>query len=157
SIVLAMCIVCAQGGYAQQTISIDKTSEPDTSKSVRVTPPSPPTRILSVEALGGYAMDMNSTADLVLPNIPTCCPGYNGASGSGFIGGLGLHLPISSNLDLVTRLTFHSTSVTQSSTEAIKVRDGNQAIDATILHELTSTMSIAAIEPSVLYKLTQGL
>lgn len=141
---------------AQETISIDKTTEVDTGKVVRIEPPSTPVRTLSLEAFGGYAVDMNSASDLALPNIPTCCPGYDGATGGGFVGGLGMQLPLSNTLEFVGRLTLHSTSVTQASTEAIKVRDGNTTIDATINHELTSSMAIVSVEPAVLYKLSEG-
>lgn len=157
TLTVALMVVLALSGKAQEVSTVDKASDSDTGRVVRVEPPSTPVRILSLEAIGGYAVDMNSASNLALPNIPTCCPGYDGATGGGFVGGLGMQLPLSDKLELVGRLTFHSTSVTQTSQEPIKVRVDNKAVETTIDHELTSSMAIVAVEPSVLYKLTEGL
>ncbi len=136
--------------FAQEIISIDQVSD-DTIAAVITAPPMVTKRILSVGLLGGYSMDLNRAADLSLPNVPTCCPGYDGATGSGFVGGLGFELPLASQLELVTRLTYHSTSVTQLTEEPITVRQGNQAVQAVIEHELTSSFSILSLEPAVLF------
>jgi opacity protein-like surface antigen len=112
----------------------------------------PTKRVLSIGLVGGYAIDFRSASDLVLPDVPTCCPGYDGATGGGFVGGLGIELPLSPSLELVTRLTYHSSSVTQTTQEPITVRQGNQAVQSHIDHELITSLSIISLEPAVAFR-----
>lgn len=137
----------------QETLSADKSKEPVAATAVTPAPIARH-RTATLSLVGGYAIDMHSASDITLPDVPTCCVGYNGATGGGIVGGLGAELPLSEKLELVTRLTYHATSVTQTTNEPITVRNGNTTQEATIAHELTSQMSIVSLEPSVMFRIT---
>lgn len=151
--VLLVGLFCITATYAQETLTIEKKKSEETILAPAVEERLKPQRMFSLGAFGGYALDINAASELVLPDIPSCCPGYDGAMGGGFVGGLGIELPLSNSLEFVGRLTFHATSVSQTKLEPITVRQGNQAVSANITHELTSSMSVLSVEPLLLFKL----
>ncbi len=140
---------------AQETLTVDAPKkeavpepqpEPEPPPEITVTK-----RILSLGLLGGYSIDGHSAETLRLPSVPTCCPGYDGATGGGVVGGLSVELPITETIELLTRLTYHNTGVTQTNVEPITVRNGNTTATANITHELTTTLSTVSLEPGIAY------
>ena len=112
---------------------------------------------MSLGLFGGYSMDFHGADAMTLPEVPSCCPGYDGGTGGGFVGGLTIEFPLSESLQLVTRLSYHGSNVTMTTDEPITVRDGNTTMTGTITHELKAQTTIAAIEPAVEFRVGKGL
>ncbi|NQW30261.1 MAG: hypothetical protein HQ472_07105 [Ignavibacteria bacterium] len=113
-------------------------------------------RVMSVGVLGMYNISVHSATALKLPGIPSCCPGYEGASGGGFAGGLELSLPIGSGLEFISRLMYQSSSGEMTFNEPVTVRINNQAVPTFFTHNLTSSLTFFMLEPGVEYAITEG-
>lgn len=113
-------------------------------------------RKISFGAFAGYSLDFHSADQLRLPQVPTCCDGYSGGTGGGFVGGISMAIPVSRSIDLIGRLSFHTSGVTMTQDEAITVRDGNEAVPATITHELKPSLSILGFEPGIDWRLSEA-
>ncbi|RPI66923.1 MAG: hypothetical protein EHM43_10445, partial [Ignavibacteriae bacterium] len=161
---LILLMLCgAVTASAQQTLTTDEPA--------KVAPPPPPAtiektefeqvypvkRTMSLGLFAGYAMDFHSADAMTLPEVPSCCPGYDGGTGGGLVAGLTIEFPISSSLELVTRLSYHGSNVTMTTDEPITVRDGNTTMTGTITHELKTQTTIIAIEPAVEFRVGKGL
>ena len=152
-IITSVMLTAAAGRLsAQETI----TTDPKPQETIVKEEPAPVyalKRTLSVGLIGGYSLDIHHASDLTLPDVPSCCPGYEGGTGGGFIGGLSIEFPLSNDLELLGRLTLHSTSVDMTTDEPITVRVDNQPVQSMITHELSTTTTFFNIEPAVAFRL----
>lgn len=145
--------------YAQETLTQPKPAP----KQEPAPPPAPPAvpmqsvRTLSIGGVAGYSMDLHTATDLVLPNVPSCCPGYSGGMGGGPIAGLSIELPVSPSVDLIGRLVYHTSKVVMETREDITVRVNNTPTLSYISHELTPTLSVVSFEPGVVFRVADGL
>ncbi len=113
------------------------------------------TRSVTFGAFAGYSLDFHSADQLTLPNVPTCCDGYDGGTGGGVFLGISMNFPIASNLDLLGRLSYHGSSVTMTSEEPITVRQGNTAVPASITHELTASLgTLGTLDAGLIYRIS---
>jgi len=92
-----------------------------------------------------------------LPTVSSCCPGYEGTSGSGIAIGAELMLPLSDALELGARIAYQTSSATFSAVEPTTVRVGNSAVKTTIDHSLSTNVSSLFLEPTLNYLLTRGI
>lgn len=92
-----------------------------------------------------------------LPLVSSCCPGYEGTSGSGITLGVELMLPISEALEFGARVAYQTSSTKFSALEPITVRVGNSAVNTTIDHSLSTSVSSLFLEPTLNYQLIKGL
>lgn len=113
-------------------------------------------RKISFGAFAGYSLDFHSADLLDLPQVPSCCDGYNGGTGGGFVGGISMAFPMTRSIDLIGRLSFHTSSVTMTEDEPIMVRQGNEAVPAVITHELSPSLSILGLEPGIDWRLSEA-
>lgn len=147
--IIKLCLLfCCLGILVGGTVRAETISQYGSSDTVRK---------FSVGLLGGYSLDMNLADNLTLPGVPSCCGGYNGGVGGGMVGGLGFELPVSNALDIMARLTFHSSGVTQTSLEPVTVRDANATRTGNITHTLTTSVTLITLEPIIGYNLSPSL
>jgi opacity protein-like surface antigen len=155
---LSVMLMLTASTFAQETTS---GAEPPKPQETTIKPAPAPIvvekRTVSVGLFGGYSLDMHNATDLKLPDVPSCCPGYNGGSGGGPILGLSFDLPLSPDLELVGRLTYHSTAVDQTTSEPITVRVENEPVRSSIEHTLSTTTSFISIEPAVAFRVVGDL
>lgn len=155
-LILLSLMVGGQWLMAQETLTTEAPKKPEPPATIEKTAYDtvyPSKRILSLGLVGGYAVDFHSADAMTLPEVPSCCPGYDGGTGGGFLFALALELPLSTSLELVTRLSYHGSTVTMTVDEPITVRDGNSTRTANITHELTSTLTFVSLEPAVEFRL----
>ncbi len=131
-------------------------------KTPDVIQPTPPPevlvdkRIMSVGLLGMYNMSVHSATALKLPGIPSCCPGYEGATGGGMALGLEVSLPIGNELEFIARAMYQASSGTMTFDEPVTVRINNKAVESFFTHELKSTLTFFMLEPGVEYAITEN-
>lgn len=90
------------------------------------------------------------------PTVPSCCPGYEGTSGSGITIGAELMLPLSSGLELGARVAFQTSSADFTAKEPITVRVGNSAVSSSIDHSLSTSVAALFVEPTLNYEISKG-
>ena len=147
-LVLTALIVGSSSLFAQEVLNQNETIEKSDFDSVYVMK-----RTMSLGLVGGYSLDFHSATDMKLPEVPSCCPGYSGGTGGGFILGLSFGLPLGDDLNLLTRLTYHGSGVTMTTSEPTTVRIDNEAVPTTITHELQPTVNFISLEPAVEFML----
>lgn len=155
-LVLLLLVVGGPWLVAQETLTTEAPKKPEPPATIEKTAYDtvyPTKRTMSLGLVGGYAVDFHSADAMTLPEVPSCCPGYDGGTGGGFLFALSLELPLSPSLELVTRLSYHGSTVTMTVDEPITVRDGNSTRTANITHELTSTLTFVSLEPAVEFRL----
>lgn len=158
-ILMMMLVIGGQWLMAQETLTTEEPKKPvvpaptETIEKTDYDTLYPVKRTMSLGVVGGYAVDFHSADAMTLPDVPSCCPGYDGGTGGGFLFALALELPISSSIELVTLLSYHGSNVTMTVQEPITVRDGNSTRTANITHELTSSLTFVSLEPAVEFRL----
>ena len=155
-LILLSLMVGGQWLMAQETLTTEAPKKPEPPATIEKTAFDTvykAKRTMSLGLVGGYAVDFHSADAMTLPDVPSCCPGYDGGTGGGFLFALALELPISPSLELVTRLSYHGSTVTMTVDEPITIRDGNSTRTANITHELTSTLTFVSLEPAVEFRL----
>lgn len=91
------------------------------------------------------------------PTVPSCCPGYEGTSGSGLTIGAELLMPMSSGLEFGARVALQTSTANFTASEPITVRVGNNAVASSIEHSLNTSTAALFVEPTINYELTKGL
>lgn len=155
-LILLLLVVGGPLLVAQETLTTEAPKKPEPPATIEKTAYDTvykAKRTMSLGLVGGYAVDFHSADAMTLPEVPSCCPGYDGGTGGGFLLALALELPLSPSLELVTRLSYHGSTVTMTVDEPITVRDGNSTRTANITHELTSTLTFVSLEPAVEFRL----
>lgn len=150
-------------GMAQETLTQPKPTPPPPPTEQPVTKPPTPSipmvseRMLTVGGMAGYSVDVHTASEFVVPNVETCCPGYDGGSGGGPVVALNVELPVSSRWDVIGRLVYHTSRVTMDARENITVRVDNQPVPSYIAHEVTPSVNIVSFEPGVAFRVADGL
>lgn len=114
-------------------------------------------RLITVGGMAGYSVDLHTASGFVVPDVPTCCPGYDGGTGGGPVAGLSVELPVSPSLDILGRVVYHTSRVTMDAREEITVRVNNQPVPSFIAHEVTPSVNMVSFEPGVAYHIADGL
>ncbi|MCB0712449.1 MAG: OmpA family protein [Ignavibacteriae bacterium] len=92
-----------------------------------------------------------------LPGIPSCCPTYSGGNGFGLFAGLLFDYPLSTDLQVGTRLGLELTSG-EFKTEEIQFLDnGVGGVEGQIEHLITSELIRINVEPGITYQIISGL
>ncbi|MBK6290598.1 MAG: outer membrane beta-barrel protein [Ignavibacteria bacterium] len=146
SIIALFLILPAGSAFSQEAISQEAPPPP------AAPPPETVTRSFSYGVTGAYGIMLNGAQEFSLPTVPTCCPGYSSTTGGGFIGGAEFDLPLSSNLDLVGRLVYQTSSATFTTDEPTTVRIDNQPVETAFRHTLTTSTSFLMLEPMLDYR-----
>ncbi len=148
---LAVFLILPMGSALAQEIISQEAPKP-------VPPPPPETvvRSFSYGLTGAYAIMLNGADQFSIPTVPTCCPGYSSTTSGGFIGGAEFDLPLSSNLDLVGRLVYQSSSATFTADETTTIRIGNEAVETAFRHTLETSVSFLMLEPMLDYRFGEG-
>jgi len=98
---------------------------------------------------GGVGINMHSSAFTQLPNVPSCCPGYDSdAAIVPSVMGVA-YWPIASNMLLGGRVGYAPLSGTLTRDEATRVMQGGVVVDGTFQHTIQATLNAIALEPSV--------
>lgn len=165
-ILLAACITLACASVvdvrAQETLTQPKPAPRAPKPPAPEEKPAPPPpvmiseRLITVGGMAGYSVDLHTASGFVVPDVPTCCPGYDGGSGGGPVAGLSVELPVSSKLDILGRIVYQTTRVTMDAREDITVRINDQPVPSFIAHEVTPSVSMASFEPGVAYHIAEG-
>ncbi len=103
--------------------------------------------------VGGYAsfqLVQHDAKFAAIPGIPTCAPGFDGGSGTGFtIGALG-QIRVAPAVALQARLGFASSTGTMTVQEYIgNVVEGGQVVQALVEHSIAPTLGLVEFEPGV--------
>ena len=91
------------------------------------------------------------------PTVPSCCPGYEGTSGTGVMVGAELLMPLSAGLEFGARVVYQSSSANFTANEPITVRVGNNAVSSSIQHGLNTSVGALFVEPTINYEITHGV
>src|SRR5690606_34597777 len=92
-----------------------------------------------------------------LPDVPSCCPGYNSGRGVGVaIGGL-LEFPFNGRVSIGTRLYLETYNGALIDEETETVDAGGFAETAVFQHRIDADIWAAAVEPIVVVDLTREL
>lgn len=137
---------------AQETLSKERPKPAPKKEPVMVSK-----RVMSVGVHASYGVMMNGVSAFKLPEVRSCCPGYESTSGSGIIAGAELMLPVSPSVDIGARIVFQTSSTDFSASEPITVRAGNGILSSTIDHSLSTSTSFLLIEPVAGFSLGGGL
>lgn len=156
-IALALALFCGSIGTAlsQETMSQPRpepTKTPESPKPLMVEQ-----RQFSVGLTAAYGMMSNGTPGFTLPTVPTCCSSYGSTSGSGVLLGGVFELPLSSSLELSTRVVYQSASVTFSVDDKVTTRVNERLDEAILRHTLESSQGFIFVEPIAAYRITGGL
>jgi len=145
-IALALALVCGSIGtsFAQETLTQPR---PEPTKAPAPAPITVDQRQFSIGLMGAYGMMVNGTPGFTLPTVPTCCASYASTSGSGVLVGGVFELPLSSSLELSTRVLFQSASATFVTNEPTTIRVGNTVESTTLRHTLESSQGFVFDDP----------
>jgi hypothetical protein len=154
--VLLMMICAVQTSFAQESLSKEKPKPkpaPEAPKPMMVEK-----RTMSVGLTVLYAPLVGNAVEsgFRFPTVPSCCPGYEGTSGSGITIGAELMLPLSSGLEFGARVAFQSSSADFTATAPITVRVGNTAVTSSSDHSLSTSVSALFVEPTLNYEIAKG-
>mgnify|MGYP001627148949 CR=1 FL=1 len=148
---LAIFTVCSVAVQAQEAMTV-MTPEPP--------PPPAPTvtkRVLSIGPTGAYGIMLNGTDGFTLPEAPTCCSEYSSTSGAGLLLGVDFGIPVSTNIDIVAKLVYQSSSTTFTTDESVTVRSGNTTAQTALRHTLETSVGGIFLEPGVDWRVAGGL
>jgi len=112
--------------------------------------------------VGQWLLNQHTGDFRKLGTYPSCCPEFTSGSGSGFGIGAWAGFPLSTNLRLLTRLTYSSESGVLEDDERSFVADlrdttNPKVVDANFHHELTATLTSIGIQPMVAWRAIGGL
>ncbi len=155
-IALSLALFCGSFGVAisQETMTQPR---PEPTKAPEPPPAMIEQRQFSVGLTAAYGMMVNGTPGFTLPTVPTCCTSYGSTSGSGVLVGGVIELPLTSKLELSTRVLFQSATVTFATDEQAAIRVGNTVETATLRHTLESSQGFVFVEPVAAYRIAGGL
>lgn len=127
-----------------------------------VPPPAPvdpgvAVRAFSIGPSAAMGIVLNGTDNFTLPTVPSCCPGYEGTTGSGIILGAEFGMPVSPTIDFIVRLVYQSANTDFSTDEPTTVRVGNSTVNTSLLHTMATTSASLFAEPMISYGLAGGL
>lgn len=150
-IALALALVCGSfsTSFAQETMTQPR---PEPTKAPEPAPMTVDQRQFSVGLMGAYGMMINGTPGFTLPTVPTCCASYTSTGGGGVLVGGVFELPLSSSLELSTRVLFQSASATFTTDEPTTIRVGNTVESTTLRHTLESSQGFVFVEPVAAYR-----
>jgi hypothetical protein len=92
-----------------------------------------------------------------LPGIPSCCPGYDGGSGSGWNVGPTFELPLATRLSGAVRLMAAGYGGTLEADEDQLVTADRDTVTATFRHTITESQTAIALEALAAYAPIGGL
>ncbi len=154
-IILMFCASMAL--MAQETLSKQKPkpkTEPEAPKPAMV---EKRTMSVGLSVLLAPMISNSVESGFRFPTVPSCCPGYEGTSGSGVMIGAEVLMPLSSGLEFGARVAYQSSSADFTASEPITVRVGNNAVTSSIQHSLSTSVAALFVEPTINYELTHGL
>lgn len=97
----------------------------------------------------GVGLAYHSSDFSGLPNVPSCCPGYeNGTGLSPLVMAVGMW-PMSSSLLMSVRLGYAPLSGSISREEATRMVVGGALVDGTFAHSIDATLNAIALEPTI--------
>jgi outer membrane protein OmpA-like peptidoglycan-associated protein len=88
-----------------------------------------------------------------LPDCPSCSPGFESGSGSGFSFGLIYELPIQENILFSNRLSYFDYSGTLNRIEKTTVMYNQKSITGEFEHNLDASLASVGLEPGLKYQL----
>lgn len=107
----------------------------------------------SYKLFGGLSMYQHSPDFLRMPGVPNCCPQFNKKeSGSGYYFGIAYELPLQYNFYIGLRASYDHFKADLQVDEPTTVRVGNQAVDGTFTHFMSTSFSMINFEPYLKYK-----
>lgn len=154
---LCACALCCLGvgsALAQDDDEPMKTAE---RRRAQVDPTIAMREVLTIGAHVGLGFVDHSATFTGLPGVPTCCPEFNGGSGTGVVAGLEAMLPVADKWRLMARISFQGLSGTFETLEPTTIRMGNQAVETAFRHTFDATLSMVAIEPAIEWRVAGGL
>ncbi|MGE3800629.1 MAG: OmpA family protein [Candidatus Kapaibacterium sp.] len=98
------------------------------------------------------------TADMRgLPGVPSCCPTYDGGSGFGLFAGVLFDYPISTDLQIGTRIGLRLTSGEFKAEEVQFLDNGVGGVEGQVEHTIASELMRVEVEPGITYQIISGL
>jgi len=155
--IAAIIVTSSAALMAQETLSKQKPkpkAEPEAPKPAMV---EKRTMSLGLSVMIAPMISNGVESGFRFPAVPSCCPGYEGATGSGFMIGAEMLMPLSTGLELGVRVAYQTSSADFTANEPITVRVGNNAVSSSIKHSLTTSVGAVFVEPTINYELTPGL
>ena len=106
--------------------------------------------------LGDYAYNMHRTDFRAFPGVPNCCPDFQSGSGSGFVAGPLVRLPLAAKWSLDVGLTYGNHNALLSATEAtlvgrIQPDSSIELVNGRYEHTIDTRISSIGLEPIVHY------
>ena len=156
AVAVLLAVASLQTAMAQESLSKEKPKPKPAPE-----PPKPAMvekRTMSLGLVALYAPMVGNAVEsgFRFPTIPSCCPGYEGTSGSGIAIGAELMIPISTGLELGARAAFQTSSADFTAKEPITVRVGNSAVTSSIDHSLATSVAALFVEPTLNYEIAKG-
>lgn len=106
---------------------------------------------------GHFAIGFHSADFQTMPGTRSCCAGFTGGSGAGFIGGVLVELPFAENLLLGGRASFMHVGYSMAQTEATRIIVAGVGQDGAFEHRLSGSLSWIGLEFSAQYRLWKSL
>lgn len=115
----------------------------------------PPPRMVGVHA--DYQRNLYQADMRGLPGFPSCCPRYEGGSGSGFALGALYQIPLEGAWLLQFRASYSIHNGTLTDSEPMSVLIGNAPVSALVEHRIDARIASVGIEPLVGYTPMEGV
>lgn len=114
--------------------------------------PEAPIELWRAGGVAGFSLIGHATSGMTgLPGIPSCCPGYDGGSGSGWNLGPAIELPLATRLSGTLRLMAAGYGGTLEADEHQLVTADRDTVTATFRHTITESQTAVAIEALAAY------
>jgi outer membrane protein OmpA-like peptidoglycan-associated protein len=104
-----------------------------------------------------YTLNLHNADFQKIPDCESCSPGYRNGSGYGVAFGLIFEYPITSYLNIGSRLLYNDYSSLLTAKESIMLSIDNKPIVGEIEHSLDVKLSSVGIEPFLKYKVSKAL
>lgn len=156
-ILLSACLLGIVGATTSLAQDDDEQLKTPERRRAQVDPAIALREVMSIGAHVGLGFVNHAATFSGLPGVPTCCPEFDGGSGTGIVAGLEAMLPIADDWRLMARVSFQGLGGTFETMEPTTIRMGNQAVETAFRHTFDATLSMLAIEPALEWRIAGGL